>query len=134
MFVVGAVVVGVVVISDDDHSKHSRYVEHSKYGDSEMVRMIHAKQQEIDRKEYNVGEMYDDMKARFDSRVAELQNTNDVHYSALKYPDPNSIVDKVKQEMRNEIENEIRQDKETLAHIDKMISRINEIELQAKGR
>ena len=42
------------------------------------------------------------------------------------------VIDSVKKEMRHEIEDEIKQENQKLAEIDKMIARINEIELQSR--
>ncbi len=143
-FVVG--VVGVVVVGAlayEDHSKHSRhedysdysdhsnYSAHSRYGDYSMTEAIDDKQREVDDLEYDVDNLRDSIDEEFRERVEELQNER--YYSALEDSEPWDIVDNVRAEMREELENEIAQEKAELARIDEMIAKINELELQAKG-
>ena len=49
-------------------------------------------------------------------------------YQSLPYYD----FDEAKADMRRELENEISNDKKELEQIDKMISKINELELQSR--
>ena len=50
------------------------------------------------------------------------------NYSGL---DNSDVLNAVKSDMRRELENEISRDRQELSEIDKMISRINALELQA---
>lgn len=137
-FIAGAVVLGgVVVIGYDKYSdsysdyRYSdyRYSDHRQYGDSALRNQISNKENEVHRKESSVDDLRSRMNDNFNSRINELKREK--NYSALNSP-PNDIVYYVKNEMSRELDNEISHDKQELAAIDKMIARINEIELQAK--
>lgn len=134
---VGVIVIGAIAYDDhskhsdyDDYSDHSNHSNHSRYGDYSMVDEINNKQHEIDDLEYDVDNLRESIDEQFRERVEKLQN--DRYYSALEDSEPWEIVDNVRAEMREELENEIQQEKSELARIDEMIARINELELQAK--
>lgn len=134
-FVVG--VVGVAVIGIISHDKHSRYSEsycrhsrHNKYGDAALVKEIEDKKNEIDAKEEEVDRLREKMEENFQTRVNQLKKER--NYSSFNYSDAEDIIDNVKEEMRDELDDEIAKDKRELEAIDKMIARINELELQAK--
>ena len=111
----------------DYHSRHSNYRE---YGDSALVRAIENKKNEIDAKEQEVDRLQEQMEENFKARLDKLKAER--NYSSFGYSDDETIIDNVKEEMIEELDSEISQEKQELAAIDKMIARINEIELQAK--
>ena len=123
----GAAAVAVVTFyPSDDHSRHSRYHE---YGDSALREQIRRKETDIGRKESDVETARRRMEDNFNSRVNELKRER--NYSGLNYV-PNMMVSEVKDDMRRELDNELKHDRDELAAIDDMISRINEIELQTR--
>lgn len=109
-----------------DHSRHSRYHE---YGDSALREQIRRKETDISRKESDVETARRRMEDNFNSRVNELKRER--NYSGLNYV-PNMMVSEVKDDMRRELDNELKHDRDELAAIDAMIDKINEIELQVK--
>lgn len=111
MFIAGAVVVGGVAIvgAYDDHSRYSEYTKHSRYGDESVRQNISSYERRVENKEDEVQRLYD-------------------KYQRLPYYD----LDQAKNDMRRELENEISRDKQELAEVDKMISKINELELQSR--
>ncbi len=133
-FVVGAI--GVVVVGAAAHGNHSDYSCHRdhhrnyhEYGDSELRSKISNKENQVRNKDSDVESLRRRMNDNFNSRINELKRER--NYYALNYS-PDSVVREVKSEMRSELNAEISQDKQELEAIDKMIARINEIELQAK--
>ena len=112
MFIAGAVVVGGIIVAYDDHSRHSQYKEHtnhSKYNDHHVREEIISKENSLDNQKSKVDRLWDE-------------------YSNL----PSWDIEQKKYEMRRELEQEIAEDKQKLADIEKMIARINEIELQSR--
>ena len=133
-FVVG--VIGVAVVGAAAHGNHSDYGCHSRhsnyreYGDSALVSAINNKKNEIDAKETEVDNLQERMERNFQERIERLKAEK--NYSSFNYSDAEDIIENVKEEMREELDDEISQDKQELAEIDKMIARINELELQSK--
>lgn len=131
-FVVGAIVGGVIV-AHDNHSNYSDWREHSRYreyGDSSMRSQISSLESRVSSKESEVENLRQRVNNNFNNRVAELKREK--NYPALNKADANNIVNAVKADMKREIESEIQRDQQELAEIDRMISRINELELQSK--
>ena len=133
-FIVG--VIGVAVVGAAAHGNHSDYSCHRdhhrnyhEYGDSELRNQISNKENQVRSKDSDVENLRRRMNDNFNSRINELKREK--NYSALNSP-PSDIVYRVKDEMRTELNSEISHDKQELEAIDKMIARINEIELQAK--
>ena len=116
---------------------HSNYSKHSEYANSHMERKYDAA---LDRaiakaSEYNalrnqINGNYENAKKHFEENINRLKNEK--NYSALNNASPENLVEAVKADMRRELEDEIARDKQELAEIDKMLSRINELEMQAK--
>lgn len=130
MFIAGAIVGGVIIAYEDysdyrDHSNHSNY---SKYGDANLVNAINNKSREIERKQYEIDNLRRDMVNRFRNSTEELRR--DRNYKGLGYS-ADYMINQVKLDMQEELEKEIQREKEQLAEIEKMIARINEIELQS---
>ena len=94
-----------------------------------MVNAIQNKKDEIDAKEDEVDRLREKMEENFQARVEKLKAER--NYSSFNYSDAEDIIDNVKEEMREELDDEIAQDKKELEAIDKMIARINEIALQS---
>lgn len=109
-----------------DHYNHSNYRE---YGDSALRNQISSKENEVNRKASDIESLRQRMNNDFNSRINKLKREK--NYSGLNSA-PSTIVDTVKYNMQLELDNEIARDKQELAEIDKMIARINELELQAK--
>ena len=130
-FVVGGAIVVGGALMHDNHSRHREYDRYSKYGDSEMRNQISSQESRVSSKESEVANLRQRINNNFNSRVAELKREK--NYSAFNNADANRIVDAVKADMKREIESEIAQERQELAEIDRMISRINQLELQAKG-
>ena len=136
-FIAGAVVIGgVYAVGHDRYSDnyysdyHSRHSNYREYGDSALVSAIENKKNEIDAKEQEVDRLQEQMEENFKARLDKLKAER--NYSSFGYSDDETIIDNIKEEMIEEIDSEISQEKQELAAIDKMIARINEIELQAK--
>lgn len=113
-----------------DYSDHSRHSEHSEYGDSSLRGEISRKESEVNRKESDVANLRQRMNDNFNSRINELKREK--NYSALSNADANNMINAVKEDMRRELDEEISRDRQELAEIDKMIARINELELQSR--
>ena len=140
MFVaVGAVgVVGVVAAANhsdysySDYSDYSRHSQHSQYGDSYLVNQINAMQSKVSRQENEVSYYRNQVKEKFAARLADLRRKE--NYSALNSVEnlsPNALLSNIKQEMQREIEENIQRERNELERIDKMIDRINELEMKA---
>lgn len=135
MAIIAALGGGVIVyrIAHDNHSDysdyHSRHSNYREYGDSALRNQIGSKENEIRNKESSVESLRQNMNNNFNSRINELKREK--AYSGLNYS-PDSMIADVKNDMRRELDEEISRDKQELAEIDKMIARINELELQAK--
>ena len=112
-----------------DYSDHSRYSKYTEYGDSTLRNDISKMEDDIRRKESDVEILRQRMISNFDSLVNELKRKK--NYPGLD-SSASEIIRKVKDDMQRELDNEIAKDKQELAEIDKMIARINELELQAK--
>ena len=131
-FIAGAFAVGVIVMHED-HSNYRDYSDHRnhrQYGDAGMVQAINDKQNEVDSLSYDLDWHRQEMQQDFDSRIRELRSER--NYSALG-SSPKKMIDKVKEEMARELDAGIAKEKQELAEIDRMISKINELELKAKG-
>lgn len=128
--VVGVVVGGAIVHGNhSDYSCHSRHSNYREYGDSALRNQISNKENEVNRKASDVENLRQRMNSNFNSRVNELKREK--NYSGLSYS-PDEIISDVKRDMQRELDKEISRDKQELAEIDKIIARINELELQAK--
>lgn len=137
MFVAGAVVVGGIIITHGNHSDsyscHSQHSNHRDYGDSGMVSQINDLKSRVSQQEIDIEEFREGMQKKLDKRIAALRKEG--KYEALSSTDNiNHLVEEVKDEMKKELEDEIKKEREELATIDKMIARINELELQATGK
>ena len=132
-FIVGAVVAGggILIASHDKYERYREYhhTQHNRYNDSELRNQISNKENQVRSKDSDVETLRRRMNDNFNSRINELKREK--YYYALNYS-ADSIVREVKSEMRSELNAEISHDKQELEAIDKMIARINEIELQAK--
>ena len=81
----------------------------------------------VNNKESEIQRLKNQMEENYRSRISQLKNEK--NYSDLNNSD---VLNAVKSDMKRELENEISRDRQELSQIDKMISRINELELQAK--
>ena len=134
--VVGIVgVVGVVAASDDhskysdDYSDYSRHSQYSEYGDAGLVSAINDVQNAVNRQESDIGNFRRNIEQRFYNRVEELKR--EANYSALDAA-PQHIVETVKAEMQEELNEGIREDRQRLEEIDGIIARLNETELTGR--
>ena len=131
-FIAGAVIIGGAAIyagGHDDYSRYREYTRHNKYGDAELRNQISRKENSVSNKESDVESLRWQMNENFNSRINELKREK--NYSGLN-SSPSNIIYSVKADMRRELDAEISRDKQELESIDKMITRINEIELQVK--
>ena len=129
---------GIIVIgaashgNHSDYSCHSRHSQYREYSDSEMVRQINDMQGAVNRQEMDIGTFRAQMQERLDQRIATLKTEG--NYEALSSA-PNhmeGLVEAIKRDMKQELENGIKEEQAELAAIDRMIARINEIELQTE--
>ncbi len=133
MFIAGAVVVGGIIVAHDDHSRysdHSRHSRYNEYGDSQLRNEINNLQNSVNNKESEIGNLRRRMNDNFNSQISALKQEK--NYSALS-GDADNILANVKSEMKREIETAIQEDQRELENINKMIAKINELELQATG-
>ncbi len=130
-FIAGIIVGGAAIYvgSHDDYSRYREYTRHNKYGDAELRNQISRKENSVSNKESDVESLRWQMNENFNSRINELKREK--NYSGLN-SSPSNIISSVKADMRRELDAEISRDKQELESIDKMIARINEIELQVK--
>lgn len=132
-FVVG--VIGVAVFGAAVHGNysdyHSRHSDYHEYGDAALLKQIKNKEEEVRHKVSNVEDLRRRMNEDFNSRVAQLRREKD-YMTFYKNLPPANIIQSVKDDMRLELDYAISQDKQELEAINKMIARINELELQAK--
>ena len=140
--IVGVVVVGTLVHGNSSPPPpkpppspppKSKWSEHSNtytcYGDAEVRRQKANQERKIKNKENEIENLRKKMNDNYNERISALKREK--NYSALDKP-VSQVIDSVKKEMRHEIEDEIKQENQKLAEIDKMIARINEIELQSR--
>ena len=125
-FIVGGALVGIAVLWDD-HSNHSNHDRYREYGDSELRRQISNMESRVNSKESEIQRLKNQMEENYRNRINQLKNEK--NYSGL---DNSDVMNAVKADMKRELEDEISRDRQELSEIDKMISRINELELQAK--
>lgn len=139
--VVGVVVVGALVHTNSSPpppppptppkppKEKGIWREHSNtytcYGDA----AIRRQERKIRAKEDEVEDLRRKMNDNYNEKISALKREK--NYSALDKP-VSQVINSVKKEMRHEIEDEIKQENQKLADIDKMIARINEIELQSR--
>ena len=98
-----------------------------EYGDSELRRQISNMESRVNSKESEIQRLKNQMEENYRNRINQLKNEK--NYSGL---DNSDVMNAVKADMKRELEDEISRDRQELSEIDKMISRINELELQAK--
>ena len=129
---------GIIVIgaashgNHSDYSCHSRHSQYREYSDSEMVRQINDMQGAVNRQEMDISTFRAQMQERLDQRIATLKTEG--NYEAVSSA-PNhmeGLVEAIKRDMKQELENGIKEEQAELAAIDRMIARINEIELQTE--
>ena len=130
MFIAGAVVVGGIIIAHDDYSDHDRYSRYSEYGDSQLVNQINDLQYRVNNQEYDVNNFRSQIQNNFNSQINDLKREK--HYSALSNSSPSKMVQAIKKDMKRELNDSIKQEQKELENIDRMIARINEIELQQR--
>ncbi len=132
MFIAAGALVGIVVAYDDysDHRKHSNHSNHSRYGDAEVVNRINDMQRRVNSQEAEVNRTRNWMQMNYREQIDQLKREK--NYPALSGASMYNVVSSVKANMEQELENSIAQKRRELADIDRMIARINEIELQAK--
>lgn len=132
----GAAVVGIVVIGGDDHNDHSNHSRHNQYGDAALVRQIEETDYRIKQQESEIENYIEEMNKEFESKIAELKGANeyaevfedfDYEYT-YRY---NEILEDIKKYMKEDIEKEIQSETAELDHINEVIRRINELELNA---
>ena len=124
-FIVGGALVGIAVLWDD-HSNHRDHTNYREYGDSDLRNEIKNMESRVNKKESEIQRLKNQMDENYRNRINQLKNEK--NYSGLNNSD---VLNAVKSDMRHELENEISRDRQELSEIDKMISRINELELQA---
>lgn len=135
-FIAGALIVGGVIITHSDYSDyrdysdHRNHSNHRQYGDAGMVSAVNDKQNQVNRLASDVGRQSNEMQSNFDARIRSLRDEK--NYSALSNAKPSNVVEAVKDDMRRELDASIAQERAALEKIDKMIARINELELNAE--
>ncbi len=90
---------------------------------------IEDKEKLIRRKEFDVENLRRCVDENFSTRINELRREK--FYPAFNYSTPANLLTNIKADMRRELDNELKHDRDELAAIDDMISRINELELQS---
>ncbi|MCR5834077.1 MAG: hypothetical protein K6G55_05440 [Selenomonadaceae bacterium] len=130
-FFVGAGIIGIVALYDD-HSRYSEYDRHSRYGDSALREQISNKEQQISGKESEITNLQLASKEKFNSYLEKIVSSHRKELGSLNGVNPDNAMDKVKKELRNNLEYEMRQEKSELQQIDSMIAQINNLALQSK--
>ncbi len=131
-FFVGGALVGIVAVYDDysDHSKHSNHSNYSRYGDAELVSRINNKQSQVGSQEWEVDQFREQMYDDYKERIRRLKQTK--NYSALDQS-VDYVVNRVKEEMKTELDLSIAQETAELRQLDNTIKKINEMALNAEG-
>lgn len=104
----------------------------SFFGDDALLKIgdeIHELTYQIDRKEIKLEKLRQQMDEDFSARVNQLKREK--NYWAFNYSSPASLLTNIKEEMRRELNEELRQENEELAAIDNMIAKINQITLES---
>lgn len=121
-------------LSDLFHSNYSKYSEYSDaHMDRKMDRVSLQRNAKIDERNairQRIKKNYDDVKRHYEESIDNLKREK--YYSAFDYSIPENLLADIKLQMRRELDNEISRDRQELAEIDKMIARINELELQSR--
>ena len=125
MFIAAGALVGIVV-AYDDYSDHSN---HSKYGDAAVVARIEDMKRRERDQESEIQWMRNCMNTTYGEQIDDLKREK--NYPALT--NATYIIDGVRADMARELDESIADGKRQLADIDRMLARINELELQAKG-
>ena len=132
-FIAGAFIVGGAIIAHDDHSNYSDYSDHRnhrQYGDAGMVSSINNKQNEVNRLANDLDRSRSKMRRDYYNRIRQLKNER--NYPMLDDFSAYSVVDYVKREMSTELDEVIAKERQELAELDRMIGKINELELKAQ--
>ena len=90
---------------------------------------IHELAYQIDRKEIKIEKLRRQMDEDFSARVNQLKREK--NYWAFNYSSYASLLTNIKEEMRRELDAELRRENEELAAIDNMIAKINRIVLES---
>lgn len=117
------------------YSDHSRY---SEYSNSHLERAYDrasnkrvAKGNEIKALKNQIQENYNSVNRHYEENLSQLRGEK--NYPALSNSSPENILNAVKADMQRELQEEIAREESELAEIDKMLARINELEMQAKS-
>ena len=128
----GVVAIGAVVHGNhSDYSCHSRHSNHSQYGDSQLRSEISNEENRVRNKEAEIQNLRKRMSDNYNSQISSLKQEK--NYSSLGSVKADNLVSKIKDEMKQELESEIKSSQNELEEINKMIAKINELELQARG-
>ena len=90
-----------------------------------------AKGNEIKALKNQIQENYNNANRHYEENLSQLRGEK--NYPALSNSSPENILNAVKADMQRELQEEIAREEAELAEIDKMLSRINELEKQAKS-
>ena len=127
-FFVGGAVVGIVV-AYDDHSNHSNHSNYTRYNDAELVNRIKQLQSQINSRQSDIDRSRNQLQAEYRERINRLKSLK--NYPALTRYSAYNVLDFIQSDMEAEINNGIRQEQSELAALDRMIAKINELELDA---
>ena len=102
-------------------------------GDDARVKIgdeIHELAYQINQKEFKLKNLRRLVDENFSTRINELRREK--FYPAFNYSTPANLLTNIQADMRRELDNELKHDRDELAAIDDMISRINELALQTR--
>lgn len=142
----GIAIVAVVAMPDyDDHSRHRDHYNHSQYSDGQLKADIARAQRDYERLDREVDDLAQTIRDEYNAGMAEL--SRDSEFGKLVYADaadpgtPKNAVNgvaraekKVQESLRDRLANDVKEDKQKIAEIDKLITRINEMELSSDGK
>ncbi len=127
MFVAAAGgVIGGVIIGAINHSDYSDHYNYSKYGDSSMIDDIKELEDKADKKEKDKEAYTLEIEEIYQARINELKQ--EANYAFID-SEKAKILEVAKKEMQEKVAVEIQDERQQLEYIDRMIARINEIEL-----
>ena len=113
-----------------DHSKYSEYSDEHMYRKWDQIALpMNAKIDECNAIRQRINKNYNEVNRHYEENINQLRREK--NYSAFNYSSPANLLTNIKEEMRRELNEELRRENEELAAIDNMIAKINRITLES---
>lgn len=139
MFIAGIVAAGVVgALAHDNYSDHNNHSNHSKYSDSSLVMDIKIKKEQLEQRKRNLEQMRSNIRSQFEDAIQELRFEPELEAEVKKIKfteavaDNASVKNRLKEQIRKQLESELAEDKQKLAEISEAIAIINNYNFKNK--